>query len=91
MAKNEFQHESLQDRKTIVEYLQALQEGFANGTLTLSDQDEELVLKPGGPVRLEIGATRKRGRTRITLRFDWKETNSKGTNGGMLRINGDLE
>ena len=86
----EFQHESAQDRKSIVSYLQALSEGFANGSLTLSDQTGEIVLRPHGLVRLEITAHQKRDRTRMTVRFDWKEEeDSKTSSGGPLMIRGD--
>lgn len=91
MPKNEFRHESLQDNRTILTYLKAIEEGFASGRLTLSDEDEEIVLRPEGLVRFEIGATRKRGRIRMTVRFDWKEELQENAEKGSLKINGEGE
>lgn len=94
MAKSErdFQHESLQDNRTIVAYLRALQEGFEKGTLTLGDQDGEIVLSPDGLVRFELEANRKRNRVRMTMKFEWKEGESDRSNKkGTLRINGELK
>lgn len=86
----DFQHESAQDRKSIVSYLQALSEGFANGSLVLSDQTGEIILRPHGLVRLEITAQQKRDRTRMTVRFDWKdEDDTNAPTGGPLMIRGE--
>jgi amphi-Trp domain-containing protein len=67
-----FEHESLQNRRAIVTFLAALQEGFSSGKLVLSDPEGEIELHPRGLVRFEIRALRKRDRFRLVLRFGWK-------------------
>ena len=42
MATDEFQHESLQDLKSIGEYLRAIVQGLENGHIELSDDKSAL-------------------------------------------------
>ena len=88
----EFNHESLEDGKSISSYLQAVREGFAQGTLRLSDQDGAIVLEPIGLVNFEVRATQRGGRARFTLSFSWRDKDRKKSSaGGPLKINGDDE
>lgn len=90
--KAEFQHEALQSPDTLGQYLAALQEGFASGALSFTNERGEITLKPSGLVRFEIDASMKRGRARLTLRFEWKEQTKPGPDdAGFLRINGEEE
>ena len=87
--KREFQHESLEDRNSISAYLQAVREGFAQGVLSLSDQEGSISLEPHGLMNLEVHAVQKRGRARLTLSFSWRERTEDDTpSGGPLKING---
>lgn len=88
--RREFQHESIQDGKSLITYLEALSHGFSSGALVMNDQEGEIVLKPQGLIRFEIDAAHKRGRTRLIVRFDWKEEDGTNPNaGGPLVIRGD--
>jgi amphi-Trp domain-containing protein len=80
MSKEElgFEHESLQSRRSIVAYLQALQEGFQSGTLVLSDPEGRIELKPNGLLRFEVQAAQKGDRIRLVLRFSWKHNGRPG-------------
>lgn len=90
--KKGFQHESLEDGKSISAYLQAVREGFAQGTLRLSDQDGAIVLQPDGLVNFEVRATQRRGRAKLTMTFSWREADkAEKANGGTLKINRDDE
>jgi amphi-Trp domain-containing protein len=69
----DFQHESLQDRESILAYLNALAEGFSSGSITFSDKDGEINLSPAGLVNLEVRANRKRDRVSLTVKLSWKD------------------
>lgn len=75
MAKvtDKFSYESLQDGASIVSYLQALADGFAKGSLKLSNADEELAMDPWGLLRFRLEARRGRHRSRLVLRVSWRE------------------
>jgi len=75
----EFKHESLQDRETIVKYLTALGEGFKDGKILLGSKKKSIVFKPQGLLKLEVKARQKSDRVRLTLKFSWKD--GKQTNG----------
>jgi amphi-Trp domain-containing protein len=74
-----FEHESLQDRESILAYLRALTEGFENGVLTLSDNTGEIILEPNGLVNFLVKASKKRSRVNLNLKISW---NSVGDGAG---------
>jgi|CXWL01.1.fsa_nt_gi amphi-Trp domain-containing protein len=78
-AKAEFEHESLQDRESIVRYLNALSQGIASGQLTLGTREESLVLHPSGLLKLSVKARGKDERTKLVFKISWKE-NGHGEN-----------
>jgi amphi-Trp domain-containing protein len=87
---SDFRHESLQDRISIEQYLEALTSGFSTGQLKFTNEDGEIVLKPRGLVNFELRASRRQDRSRLTLKFSWKDGDSKDRNGnGRLQINGE--
>ena len=73
MADDNFKHESLEDSESIARYLQALQDGFANGTLSFSTDDDKFVVKPTGLINLEIDAKKKGEKVKLTFRLRWNE------------------
>lgn len=78
MAQSEeFKHESVQDRASIGRYLRALIEGFEAGRLELGASEQTLVLATSGLIELEIKAKHKSGRSRVALRFSWREERSR--------------
>ena len=88
---NQFRHESLQDSKAIVRYLDALSEGFGKGALQFRDQEGEIVLEPHGMIRFEVTANRKSGRCSMALKLTWKQAEEEGRDAGPLLINGEAE
>lgn len=85
----DFRHESLQDRISIEQYLEALNNGFSSGQLRFSNEDGEIVLKPRGLVNFEVRASQRHDRVRLTLKFSWKDGDDKDRKGnGRLQING---
>ena len=68
----EFEHESLQDRQSIVAYFAALGEGFKQGTLSLSRNGEAVVLATPDLVRFDVQAKQKRDRAQLIVKISWK-------------------
>jgi amphi-Trp domain-containing protein len=72
-ADDEFRHESVQDRRSIVKYLQALTAGLEAGHIELGTGDHMLELDPDGMLELEIRAKRKGGRVKLRIKLHWRE------------------
>lgn len=87
--KREFEHESLQDAVSLVEYLRAITEGFENGTLSLNGSQGDMLLRPTGMIRFDVHAKQAPDRSKLTLRFTWKPTSTiDGDDDGPLTITG---
>jgi len=71
--EGKFSYESVQDANSLVEYLQALTEGFAKGTMRFSRKDLELALSPQGLIGFAVEAKGKDGRMKLALKFTWRE------------------
>ncbi|PRQ07591.1 amphi-Trp domain-containing protein [Enhygromyxa salina] len=72
-ADDKFRHESVQDRRSIVKYLQALTAGLEAGHIELGTADHMLALEPDGMLEFEIHAKRKAGRVRFGIKLEWRE------------------
>ncbi|MCA9771159.1 MAG: amphi-Trp domain-containing protein [Myxococcales bacterium] len=70
--KNSFEHKSLQDADSIVQYLNEISEGIRNGHLALANGGDEVVLEPHGLIKLSIKASRKKDRGKLTVKLAWK-------------------
>ena len=68
-----FSHESLQDAKTIQTLLNALSKGFGKGEMTLSDDDDALVLQTADLMTVRIKGERAEGRCNVSLRVSWAD------------------
>lgn len=90
MAKEQksFRHESLQDRRSIISYLQAILDGFENGKLTFQQEQDEVTLEPEGLMNFELRANRKRNTSDLALRFTWSGKPDDEGRGDPLQING---
>jgi amphi-Trp domain-containing protein len=88
MATDEFKHESLQDLKSIGQYLKALTEGLETGRVDLSDESGQLVLHPFGLLNLELSARRRGNRTKLRLVLTWTEEKAK-TKAESLKVGPD--
>jgi len=89
----EFQHESLQDRRSIVAYLEAVAEGIRTGRLRFSDHEGEILLEPEGLMNFDIRVSKRRERVSLSLHCRWKQQSDADDvteNGaGPLSIDGD--
>ncbi len=72
-SDQEFKHESIQDCQTIVKYLQALSDGFENKKLNLSSDGRNIIVTPGGLLKMEVKARKKADRVKLTLKLSWTE------------------
>lgn len=71
--KVDFSHESLQDRESLVRYLEALSDGIKSGKLTLGHNGDTVVLHPNGLLKLDVKARTKDERIKLTFKISWKE------------------
>lgn len=85
MATEEFEHESLQDPKSIAEYLGAVTAGLEAGQLTLSDDHGQLELRPRGLLGLLLRARRQGSRVKLRVELSWTEEHAQ-TPAGPLHI-----
>jgi len=88
LATGEFKHESLEDVKSIGEYLRALIEGLETGHLELSDDNGQMTLHPSGLLGLEVRAKRRGNLSRLHLEVSWTEDNGTAP-AGSLRVRSD--
>lgn len=85
-----FHHESVEDRDSIVKYLQTLCEGFRKQKIEFRSGQEKIVLKPAGLVSVEIKVKTKSNRSKISLKLDWKDRPGTGRSDS-LSIQSDHE
>lgn len=71
-GKSSFRHDSLQDARTVRGILKSITNGLAEGRLTFSDEDDEIVMEPQGLMNLKLTATQEEGRHRINIRISWQ-------------------
>jgi len=84
--KEEFRHESLQDQESIVNYLNAIADGIAQGKLTVGDAEEQYVFYPQGLLKLEFKAKRKDDKVKVEFEVSWKERMTEETAQNPLQI-----
>jgi len=65
--------ESLQDKETICKYLDALKEGFQQGSIHLSSNEQTLDIEPSGLIKFTIKGKKKDGEIKLNLRFRWTD------------------
>lgn len=70
--KDSFRYESLQDKTSIHELLEAITNGIAKGKMTFSDGDGEIVMEPKGLLRLKLTATQQDELHRVNIRISWQ-------------------
>lgn len=71
-GKSSFRHDSIQDTQTIRGILKSITNGLAEGKLTFSDDDDEIVMLPQGLLNLKLTATQEDGRQRVNIRLTWQ-------------------
>ncbi|GBC59630.1 amphi-Trp domain-containing protein [Desulfonema ishimotonii] len=84
--KEEFEHESIQDNRSISNYLQALIDGFESGKITFNSEGQQINLYPNDMLELSIRAKKKGGKNKIAIRLFWKDSNGEAPSGSEFRI-----
>lgn len=75
----EFEIESIQDKESIVKYIQAIADGFLNGQMVIGTKKRQLVLLPQGLIKLKIKAKRKGNLScKVVMKFSWNEGKDDG-------------
>lgn len=69
--KKRFRHESLQDKKSIQNILNAVAKGLAKGELSFSDEDGKMVMTPQDLLNLKLTASENEAHKRIDIRISW--------------------
>lgn len=76
--KNRFRHDSIQNRKSVHQILDAITEGIANGRLVFSDEDDKIEMTPEDLLELKVTASQEDDRERVNIRISWHtQTNKK--------------
>jgi amphi-Trp domain-containing protein len=71
--KKEFSHQSLQEREAVIELLSSIQKGLTSGTLSFSDDDNDIKLKAPGLLNLTINASSSSELNVLDLRLSWQD------------------
>jgi amphi-Trp domain-containing protein len=72
MKKQSFEYSEQQPLDTCIRQLEALLEGLKAGTLSLSQNDHKLWLRPGAAVELELRAEQSGDSERLDIRLGWR-------------------
>lgn len=83
---DKFAFESVQDCRTIQKYLQALQEGFAQGRIVLNSEGSEICMHPGGFMKFEVTVKKKGAENKLALKISWKDKNDDTPASGTISI-----
>ncbi len=70
---DEFKLESIQDRESIIQYLNALKEGFESGRLSFSTKQRKFEIEPQGLISFNVKAKRKDRKIKLELKLAWEE------------------
>ncbi|MBD2857485.1 amphi-Trp domain-containing protein [Spongiibacter sp. KMU-158] len=72
-TKKSFRHESIQDTQSIKDIFEAICKGLGDGSLSFSDEDGSIVMKPKGLLNLKLTASEEDARRRVDIRISWEE------------------
>lgn len=75
--EKKFVFESLQDPKTIKEYLQTVIDGIERGRVILSTEEDEMVLYPASLLRFTVKGKKKPGGSKLILTVSWKDVDKQ--------------
>ncbi len=81
-----FEHESLQDKESVVNYLNALAEGIAKGEILISDDDDTQILNPQNLALMSIRAKKSKNEQSLRLKLEWKQENDEDVDNTPLFI-----
>lgn len=85
--KSRFQHESLQDCKSVKGLLQAITDGLSKGRLQFSDESGHIDMAPQGLLHLKVRASKEDGKNSLKLSVQWQENSDKAPVKKTLKVN----
>jgi amphi-Trp domain-containing protein len=74
MKKQKFKYSEQQALDTCIRQLEGLLEGLKSGTLSLSQGDEKLWLRPGGAVDVELRAEQSGDHESLEIKLAWQRS-----------------
>lgn len=76
-----FEHESLQDRDAVVDYLEALAKAVKTGEILLSDGDEKQIMQPSDLTLMSLKASNTKKNQSLRIKLTWnKQTDEEPDN-----------
>lgn len=66
-----FEHESLQDQDSLINYLKAISDGFKKGRIQFSDEDDDMTLTPEKMANLRIRAVKSKKSQELRIKISW--------------------
>lgn len=81
-----FEHESLQDQDSVVNYLNALADGIAKGEILISDEEDTQILNPQKLAVMSIRAKKGKNEQSLRLKLEWKQENEEDADNAPLFI-----
>lgn len=72
-TEKNFQHESIEDRESVIKYLETLSDGFRKGAIEFSSDRDTITLKPAGMVYMEIKVKNHQHKSKIEMKISWKD------------------
>lgn len=71
-SKAKLEFESMLTRDEAAAYFEAIVKGLRKGSIHFHQSDESLTLSPGEHVGIEVKATQKNGRQRLSFELNWR-------------------
>lgn len=84
MANKLFKYDGLQEPAVIAQYLEAVRDGFAKGTVTLTQGEQTLELVPKGLIAVTVEGKQKGEDRKLKMTFRWKERECDLTDAPLL-------
>jgi amphi-Trp domain-containing protein len=72
--RDTFDHESIQDRQSIRQYLNTLIEGLEKGSIIFISEKDTVQLTPAEMIRLSIKTKKKSGKSKLTIKLSWSDS-----------------
>jgi amphi-Trp domain-containing protein len=69
----EFNHHSVQDRESVVKYLNALSDGIKKGRISIRNGGKDIELEPADLLTIEIKAKHTGGGSKLSIILSWTE------------------
>lgn len=78
MSKRETKYETVADLAKAVTYLEDVIRSLRDGSISVGNGEEKLVLKPTDQVKVKVEATKKSHKEAISVRLSWQTEDANG-------------